>query len=1773
MSNTTKNVSVKRLRERKSFPTLLWLGSKGRRQVRFFRACLVLICLFLCSHLAQGQSEPGVQFTQGDVNESAALSLGVPLGRYKGRGLDLPISLSYSSQAWRIEHLGKIRNYELSPPFYVVQSVTQAIYAEHSVAGWKSTLDLPKVEFPKQSDAYDYRAQPYPSGTWQGCFGYRIARLYIHMPDGSTHEFRKSDLPYYSNNIDKIGTFYAVDGSRMRYDSTGADTGTLYLPDGTRYVLGHPTSSVIDRNGNTQVFNETTRQWTDTLGRVIVNPLPPTTFDQPQDYNYNLPGLNGSSITYTFKWRNLSDSLTPNADGTTPTLRYMASHYLPNPNLPPNNTGQGNSPVAQSSQYQSLFQTATVEDPDGNPGVPIIVVGKGQPGGQLFNPVVLQEIVLPDGTSYKFSYNVYGELDKVTYPTNAYDKYEYASSLADIDQNQQPYIQSQRRLTSRRVSINGLGTDILEWKYFETAPFAIGGNPVDQNRYRITSIIAPDKTRTEIYMFNPSPNNGQGKPYWAFDFSNTKAGLVFQKKIYSTSADGLGGQLLRREITQYEQTINSYQFSVTCGQTPFTRPISAYRNPRPTQQVSITFEGIGPALAQTKTFAYDMSGEMTTGVDPTLATASHYAVVENTIAQTGTLAQIPNGNLARYSETTYLNSPGEPNSYIYRNKNILGLAATTQVKDSAGTIVSQSEMRYDESGYSPEVGRALATSSRVWDSTKGLVTDPNASLTTHAKFDSYGNRIEATDAKGNTTITQYDPTYQAFPVKTITPIPDPNPSQNPDGQSHGSQAAFESTIAYDFPSGLALSSVDANGQTTQIEYNDPFLRPTRVIPPSGGAQIITEYGLGTTDATRYVKVKKQTDAANWKEATEFFDGTHKTIKTQVKDSSGDVFTETRYDNMGRIQQATNPYRVNEPKVWSSTAYDDLGRIITITAPGGAQMQTSYGLSTTGVVGIIKTNTDQANRKRKGITDALGRMVRVFEDPDGQNLVTDYVFDTLDNLRQTIQGEQARYFMYDSLSRVIYSKQPEQEVNTSFSANDPVTGNTQWAMKFTYDDIGNLVSTTDARGTSLSGTYDRLHRLIYRNYSDATPDVSFYYDGAGLGQVPNYSKGKTTKVSSSVSESLYTAFDNLGRIKSSQQVTNGVAYNFPDYSYTLAGDLISQTYPSGRVVRNTIDADGYLRKVESQKDAISSLATYLDQINYTASGAVKESRLGNGRWETAVYNERLQIAQIGLGSSNTDQSLLKIEYDYGASGQNNGSVRVHKISNSSLAQPILQTYDYDGLNRLQSSIETYNGGAQSWKQTFSYDRFGNRRFDAANTTTLGSTPPAIVNPLVNTSDNRFSPGQSYAYDKAGNVTQDAENQRFAYDAENRQKQFFNRTNGSTTPDAAYYYNGEGKRVRTINGQVETVFVYDATGQLIAEYSNQLPVNPKVSYLTADNLGSPRIVTDQNGQVVSRHDYMAFGEEVSVAHANRSTTPGYGELDGIRKQYTGYERDTESGLDYAQARYYNSRHGRFTSVDPLTASATIRNPQTFNRYSYVINSPYKFTDPLGLMYMAPGTGLWFSPIWSTEDEPLFCVSQVPQEKPPPPAPKEKEKDKPFDPTKDQPVNEEPGTATPINKNPIGRDAAGNPIYDPNNENAYNCHSETFSDRKGDASDPANRELVKIGAKKWDNDPTNNMKKYKQLDPNAPNQAGDKVVYYVDENNNGKFDKGKDKVIHSATVVKADGAGNPELVRGKMGQDGLSTNHPRAPGYYDKAENKKGDEVSTSRAYFRKKEKKRN
>lgn len=112
--------------------------------------------------------------------------------------------------------------------------------------------------------------------------------------------------------------------------------------------------------------------------------------------------------------------------------------------------------------------------------------------------------------------------------------------------------------------------------------------------------------------------------------------------------------------------------------------------------------------------------------------------------------------------------------------------------------------------------------------------------------------------------------------------------------------------------------------------------------------------------------------------------------------------------------------------------------------------------------------------------------------------------------------------------------------------------------------------------------------------------------------------------------------------------------------------------------------------------------------------------------------------------------------------------------------------------------------------------------------------------------------------------------------------------------------------------------------------------------------------------------------------------------MRQQFTGQQRDSETSLDYFNARYYSSTQGRFTSVDPLMASASVTNPQSLNRYSYVQNSPTIGTDPSGMMEHGDIDD-WSGPSHggnSCDGQPCLYMGQDPKHlkdmPPPPPMP---------------------------------------------------------------------------------------------------------------------------------------------------------------------------------------------
>ena len=256
------------------------------------------------------------------------------------------------------------------------------------------------------------------------------------------------------------------------------------------------------------------------------------------------------------------------------------------------------------------------------------------------------------------------------------------------------------------------------------------------------------------------------------------------------------------------------------------------------------------------------------------------------------------------------------------------------------------------------------------------------------------------------------------------------------------------------------------------------------------------------------------------------------------------------------------------------------------------------------------------------------------------------------------------------------------------------------------------------------------------------------------------------------------------------------------------------------------------------------------------------------------------------------------------------------------------------------------GGESWRQSFGYDRYGNQwaaQHLGTNMPYSGLRPTQQSNYNAST-NRRVEVTNQLAYDAAGELTRHGA-WNLVYDAEGRIRQS---TNTGTSQTTDYAYDGAGHRVKKTVGSASTWYVYDAFGQLAAEYTSSGPSGTAAThYLTTDHLGSTRLVTDGSGAVVSRHDYLPFGEEAPSNLGGRSTSHGYLANASLTQRFTGKERDTETGLDYFGARYMSAAMGRFTGADPIWVKADrLVDPQRLNLYIYSRNSPLRFTDPTGM-----------------------------------------------------------------------------------------------------------------------------------------------------------------------------------------------------------------------------------
>jgi RHS repeat-associated protein len=144
-----------------------------------------------------------------------------------------------------------------------------------------------------------------------------------------------------------------------------------------------------------------------------------------------------------------------------------------------------------------------------------------------------------------------------------------------------------------------------------------------------------------------------------------------------------------------------------------------------------------------------------------------------------------------------------------------------------------------------------------------------------------------------------------------------------------------------------------------------------------------------------------------------------------------------------------------------------------------------------------------------------------------------------------------------------------------------------------------------------------------------------------------------------------------------------------------------------------------------------------------------------------------------------------------------------------------------------------------------------------------------------------------------------------------------------------YAPSGQKLAIMNGQSLAVAFVPLTGGSAAEYH----ANGIFYYRHSDHLGSSRFVSTTNRTMYSDTAYAPFGEPYAQA--------GVSDL-----SFTGMNQDTVSGLYDFPAREY-SIQGRWMTPDPAgIAAVDPANPQSWNRYAYVLNNPLALVDPLGL-----------------------------------------------------------------------------------------------------------------------------------------------------------------------------------------------------------------------------------
>ena len=270
------------------------------------------------------------------------------------------------------------------------------------------------------------------------------------------------------------------------------------------------------------------------------------------------------------------------------------------------------------------------------------------------------------------------------------------------------------------------------------------------------------------------------------------------------------------------------------------------------------------------------------------------------------------------------------------------------------------------------------------------------------------------------------------------------------------------------------------------------------------------------------------------------------------------------------------------------------------------------------------------------------------------------------------------------------------------------------------------------------------------------------------------------------------------------------------------------------------------------------------------------------------------------------------------------------------------YGYDAIYQLLSATQ----GATT-TESYSYDPAGNR------TASLG------VSSYTTNSSNELTAmtGTSFTYDNNGNELTKvvaSNTTTYAWDFENRMTSVTLPAGAGTV---SFAYDPFGRRIKKVTSSGTSIFAYDgdnlieetnSSGTVVARYSQGLNIDGPLamlrssatSYFNADGLGTITSLANTTGALAQTYTFDSFGKQ--TASSGSLTNPF---------QYTAREWDTETGLYYYRARYYNPAVGRFISEDPSGFGGG-----DVNLYAYVANNPIDRIDPSGLTWQTNQNYFW-------------------------------------------------------------------------------------------------------------------------------------------------------------------------------------------------------------------------